>query len=118
MINNQPAPPPSEPSVIKQAAELRNYLETLDTELVTLHEGLFHPLPEKENSPKQPQQLTLQDLISQACTSAAQTVGLVRTINSRLGFGNINASYRKTSTLRSENESPLNASTDRHWSGH
>jgi hypothetical protein len=80
------SPPPSEPSVVKQAAELRNWLETLDSELVTLHEGLFAPLPEKEGQPSAPRQLSLRDLIEQACTSAAQAVGFVRTVNSRLGF--------------------------------
>ena len=85
--NTKPSQPPSEPSVIVQAAELRNWLETLDTELVTLHEGLFYPLQGKDDEPDLPRQLTLQNLISEACTSAASTVGFVRTINSRLGFG-------------------------------
>ena len=91
MINNQrnqhpDCPPPSEPSVVKQAAELRNWLETLDSELVTLHEGLFAPLPEKEPLVVTARHLSLEDLISQAYTSAAQAVGFVRTVNNRLGF--------------------------------
>jgi hypothetical protein len=94
MINNQRnttterplPPPPSEPSVVKQAAELRNWLATLDYELETLHEGLFAPLPERGDEPVPTGKLSLQDLISLACTSAAQAVGFVRTLNGRLGF--------------------------------
>ena len=98
MINNQhnqhpDCPPPSEPSVVKQAAELRNWLATLDYELKTLHEGLFEPLPESPfpsvnvgSITAAVQRLSLQDLISLTCTNAAQAVGFVRTLNSRLGF--------------------------------
>ena len=79
-------PPPSEPSVVKQAAELRNWLATLDYELGTLHEGLFEPLPKRGDEPVPTGKLSLQDLISLTCTSAAQAVGFVRTLNGRLGF--------------------------------
>lgn len=90
----QPAPPsrasepsePSEPSVVDSARQLTNWLGELQRELDTLHHGMLDPLPAHPPDEHEGYE-SLRTLIADACTHAAQMVGFVRTINSRVGFG-------------------------------
>ena len=75
----------NEPSVVQQASEIYKWLDTLKEELLTLHRGLFEPVPPSREGDV-PSSMSLQDLIGHCATEAAEAVGFVRTVNARLGF--------------------------------
>ena len=85
-LQNTSCPEPTAPCTLGLANELRNHVLDIATQAEQLRTQLFGPVPEtKEGVQGNPACNGLDGILGDTCERAANLVGFLRTINSRLG---------------------------------